>query len=769
VIQVGAANGSTTYDDVVLSDFKLEYSGTGVHGIRVSGGEDNRIDNVTVEKISGADGSGDSARMGIQMLDGAAGCTGTCVLTRPVIINSRVFGSSTGPAYYTDGIHVTSDPDFPGVWGNDQGVINALVDGNNVDYIGETGYAFVGATDSSLFNNRATNMAASGGGFGIYVGAVSNINMTANVFTGSLNTTSTAIGVNGHNTGSLKEVLDSIFTNNVIDGTADGGVGFNTGFEIGVASNSNVHRNTFTNNVIRGASTATSEAIEVDGNADDNSFINNNIVGGTNAWDTGVDLGDAAQDGNTIRGNHYTNVTALIADSGTGTKIGVGHHRDTSDPTVNDDIGDGYGVGTLWINTSNDDSFLLTDSTTGAANWEQINGGGSGPAGTDLASVQARRTTDYTLTNAFVDITLNTTDFENDASVVEHDNTNTDQIDILEDGVYMITYRTQVDVGGAALVRSYGQLRVNDTTVIPGSEAEIDAWYDVVAVLTATSIDSYSAGDFITLQLSKETTGDAAIAIADTVLQVTKMEGIEGPAGGTGTLDDSYNNDTGERAVTVDDGDVSWDITSTYNNIIDLQGTGDFQIQNSGVNFAVFDDAGDITFSNELTVTGQIYTNATATKYLWLDIGGGTRQSAAMGGINGNTVPALNFDVGGNSRSRWTFPVPDDWEAGTDIEVEVFWAPEDATAGNVYWELDYQAWGDAETISGSTTLNSTEATAGTALELTRFTFTIPAATLATNDMTAIRLSREPGNAADTYANDINLVMVRINYTGKKLQ
>ena len=537
-IQVGAADGTSTVNGVVLKDFKLEVTGTGgtdIHGIRVSGGEDNTIDNVTVQKVSGQSGSGATARIGIQMLDGAAGCTGTCTLTRPVILNSRVFGTSSTNAYFTDGIHVTSDPDISGVFGNDQGAVNILVNGNNVDYVGETAYVFVGVEDASLFNNRASRMAASGNGIGIYIGNADKVNMTANIFSGSLATDSPAINIETFNAGSLKATTNSIFNNNVIDGFGNSGVGFQEGFQIGNATNTAVNNCIFQNNVIAGASNTITVGINLADGADDNIFTNNEFVGGTNPWDTAIDINASTADRNIIRGNQYTNVTVRLADSGTGTLYGVSQHQSTSAPTANDDINDGYGIGTLWMNTSTDTSYIAADVTAGAAVWNVLQSG------------------------------------------------------------------------------------------------------------------------------------------------------------------------------------------------------------------------------------------TTGAKYLWLDIHGAVRTSAGAGTVNGGTSPAINFDAGGNSRMSYSFPIPDDWEPGTDLEFEAFWSPEDATSGNVYFELDYQSWADGETISGSTTLTSTEAAPGTALELTRFTFTIPATALAADDMVNIRFSREAGNVADTYANDINIQMLRINYTGKKFQ
>jgi hypothetical protein len=50
----------------------------------------------------------------------------------------------------------------------------------------------------------------------------------------------------------------------------------------------------------------------------------------------------------------------------------------TVDPTVNDDSGDGYDVGSLWCNTSSKQAFICTDASVGAAVWIQITGSGLG-------------------------------------------------------------------------------------------------------------------------------------------------------------------------------------------------------------------------------------------------------------------------------------------------------------------------------------------------------------------------------------------------------
>jgi hypothetical protein len=58
-------------------------------------------------------------------------------------------------------------------------------------------------------------------------------------------------------------------------------------------------------------------------------------------------------------------------------------------PTVNDDEGDGYVVGTHWVDTVTGDIYFLRDATTGAAVWEQISGGGGAPLSNDIPLVES--------------------------------------------------------------------------------------------------------------------------------------------------------------------------------------------------------------------------------------------------------------------------------------------------------------------------------------------------------------------------------------------
>lgn len=642
-IQLGAADGTDPVNDVSLRDFKLEVSGADgvddIHGIRAAGGDDLVLDNLTIEKIAGQSGTAGNAKMGIHFIDGTA-----ALLQRPIISNCRVLGGG-GTIYFTDGIHVSSDPTIGGVFGNNTGIENATVEGNLVDYVRETAYVFYGVNNSDMSNNRSSRMGAGGAGYGNFIGNVSGVRMDGNVFTGSLGAGSIAMGIEAFNTGALKSTVDSVFTNNVIEGESNGGVGFGTGFQIGSTTvNTNVSRNIFQNNTIRGPSNAGgSTAFLMRTNADDNLIADNIISGATNNWVTGINISSTTSDRNVIQGNRFQSVTTLISDTGTDTLLEDTVHLTTVDPVVGDDILDELLIGTLWINTSTDSTFISVDDTAGAAVWKTLIGAGAG---------------------------------------------------------------------------------------------EI--------------------------------------------------------------LDDFYDNDAGERTVTLDDGDISWDLSAANSFFLDLQGTGDVIFQDGGIAFATFTDSGDLDLTNNLTVgsstesisngsfslngddvfvsdslgvEGQIYTDATAEKYLWLDIFGGIRTALSAGNVGGDQSPVLRLDDIDDSEVRWSFPVPDDWEPGSDILVDFFWSAEDAAAGNVHFQYDYAAFAIGETVAGGsfTSLTSTEATTGTALEIDTVTFTMLAANLAADDMLNIRLRRDPANGSDTYAGDANVHKIRLRYTGKKIQ
>jgi hypothetical protein len=159
------------------------------------------------------------------------------------------------------------------------------------------------------------------------------------------------------------------------------------------------------------------------------------------------------------------------------------------------------GIGQFWART---------ETTGQSAMFTGENGIDKGLAND---AVQARRTTDFTLGAAFADVTLDATDIETDADVVEHDNVNTDDIDIHVTGIYRIHYGAVAvpDVTDNRNLTFNGRVRLNDGgTGIVGSVATTGFFNDssldgeqMRNRLDITFYASLTAGDFVTLQLSE--------------------------------------------------------------------------------------------------------------------------------------------------------------------------------------------------------------------------------------------------------------------------
>lgn len=372
VIQVGSVNGSAPISNITLKDFKIAVNDN-VHGIKVTGGDDNQIQNISIQKVAGTPGSGTSARIGILVTDSSAAIT-----SRPVVKNTRITGNG-GSISFTDGIHISGDTASPGTWGFNQGIVNALVEGNNVDYVRETGFLVGNARGSSLFNNRVrrTGVGGATNSLGIYITRATDFSMVANQFTGTLDITAQAICIDCFDAGGARATTDSVFTDNLIDGNADSGSGFSAGIAIGAATNTTVHRNIIQSNSILGSATGTTNAILVTNDADSNLFADNTISGGTNAWTNGINILNSTADKNILQGNRFTNTTNLILNVGTSTQFAGYIVRNTTAPTVTDDSSKGYDTGLIWINSTTNTAYILVNNAIGAAIWTTLGGGGS--------------------------------------------------------------------------------------------------------------------------------------------------------------------------------------------------------------------------------------------------------------------------------------------------------------------------------------------------------------------------------------------------------
>jgi len=217
---------------------------------------------------------------------------------------------------------------------------------------------------------------------------------------------------------------------------------------------------------------------------------------------------------------------ALTADYGLslGFNDDVGIFTSPNDPTIG--LGEAAPVGSLLLRSTGalyikigplDTDWFLVDTTA------VIN--------QDLASIQARRTTTFSIPTIFTDIPFDTTDIQNLPAVIEHDPINPDRFLIKETGLYKLSYNATANVNGTNQQFVF-QVTQNDVAVVNGSVRTF-----TIAVSDAVGGDivfAANANDFITLQIKCTTTPTELLANT-AVLNIVKLHGTKGIKGDAGT------------------------------------------------------------------------------------------------------------------------------------------------------------------------------------------------------------------------------------------
>lgn len=143
-------------------------------------------------------------------------------------------------------------------------------------------------------------------------------------------------------------------------------------------------------------------------------------------------------------------------------------------------------------------------------------------------TVQARRTTAFTLGAAFADVNLDATDVQNYTPVVEH--TSADQITVKVAGEYEVAYGCTAPAGTQTTSL---RVRKNDASVIDGSEAASTAAGDAENI-ARQFVASLVAGDYITLQaMSSAGTPDIAAGLTLTISHLAGQKGDPGSPSAT--------------------------------------------------------------------------------------------------------------------------------------------------------------------------------------------------------------------------------------------
>jgi hypothetical protein len=273
------------------------------------------------------------------------------------------------------------------------------------------------------------------------------------------------------------------------------------------------------------------------------------------------------------------------------------------------------------------DLLLIEDSAASNAKKKvQVGNLPGGGTASDNPVVKARRTTTYNLTTSWVDITLDTTDIENDTSVVQHNDTNTDRIDLKEAGLYEVYYQCIIEEPFTAqsTVLAEARVRVNDSTVVTGSESQSTVFEDdsipgndFEGHITGRAMYVASANDYVTLQLQytqQGGTGDAQV-IAGLTVEVKRLSGQKGDTGAAGA-----------------DGDITWEgawsSSTTYaaNEAVSHEGSSYVCIWDvlAGASTAITNDIAEAsgttttTSSSFTSVNSMTLTPASGTYLVWL-------------------------------------------------------------------------------------------------------------------------------------------------------
>ena len=239
----------------------------------------------------------------------------------------------------------------------------------------------------------------------------------------------------------------------------------------------------------------------------------------------------------------------------------------TAGPAVTDDSGSGYAVGSRWIDVTNDKEYVCVDATSTAAVWVLT----TATEIADLPALSIKRTTAFTTSgtaDTYTDITFNTTVLENNASIIEHHNTNTERVTIKETGAYQISFaipiiHTNITIATARIYK-------NGTTEVGDSEVHSDHAHGDISLYN-TVVASLTQNDYIILQVKSD--GTSENTGTPIVLSVVRLKGLKGDTGSGTNLtikDEGLNvtntphgtlNFVGSLVAVTDNADGSADVT----------------------------------------------------------------------------------------------------------------------------------------------------------------------------------------------------------------
>lgn len=270
----------------------------------------------------------------------------------------------------------------------------------------------------------------------------------------------------------------------------------------------------------------------------------------------------------------------------------INNYDATVDPTVNNDETQGYSYGSQWINTNSSVAWVMVDPTQGSAIWQRISDvpGPTGPVGPPQTGAYQRYEHVATAGQTqflgshvpgFVDVYYNGVKLQPS----DYDDSNASWVTLLNpanagDPVELIAWQiasisqltgptgstgptgiigpTGPAATGAYVRHEFVATSGQTTFLVPYYPGFLDVYYNG----TLLAQDQYTATDGSTLVLNNPAiAGDALIAVAWEITDISQVTGPTGPAGViSGTVfnniaeRDAYSPTLGQVAYVLDDG-----------------------------------------------------------------------------------------------------------------------------------------------------------------------------------------------------------------------
>jgi len=190
----------------------------------------------------------------------------------------------------------------------------------------------------------------------------------------------------------------------------------------------------------------------------------------------------------------------------------------------------------------------------------------------DLPSLTVIRTTDFSCSASFSNVTFDTIETQNEPNVVYRHATQQDLAIIQEGGLYMVSYSSVCDLNGNDIDLEVRLIR-NSTSVVPGSLKRITPDNNAMEVSWIGTL-TLSTGDTIALQ-ARGLSGTLGRVIAPATLSITRMRGTRGAAGLTGVS----GNNGAPGGTTVD---VKFNDVVVASDISEINFTGNVTVTNNG-------------------------------------------------------------------------------------------------------------------------------------------------------------------------------------------